>query len=118
MRKRGASLTGKTRTRGYELSKRRYVKIEADELDAVQLESTHTIDIDAFVPQEEIDERYLARPYYIAPGGKIGADALAVIRDDESCTGWKRQRCDVYVYFDNDQKSAAPKDALRLKALL
>lgn len=31
--------------------------------------------------------------------------------------GWKRQRCDVYVYFDNDQKSAAPKDALRLKAL-
>jgi uncharacterized protein YecE (DUF72 family) len=33
-------------------------------------------------------------------------------------SGWKRQRCDVYVYFDNDQKSAAPKDALRLKALL
>jgi uncharacterized protein YecE (DUF72 family) len=32
--------------------------------------------------------------------------------------GWKRQRCDVYVYFDNDQKSAAPNDALRLKALL
>jgi uncharacterized protein YecE (DUF72 family) len=32
--------------------------------------------------------------------------------------GWKRQRCDVYVYFDNDQKSAAPKDALRLKSLL
>ena len=81
MRKRGASLTEKTRTRGYELSKRRYVKIEADELDAVQLESTHTIDIDTFVPQEEIDERYLDRPYYIAPDGKIGADAFAVIRD-------------------------------------
>jgi uncharacterized protein YecE (DUF72 family) len=32
--------------------------------------------------------------------------------------GWKRQRCDVYVYFDNDQKSAAPKDAVRLKSLL
>jgi uncharacterized protein YecE (DUF72 family) len=32
--------------------------------------------------------------------------------------GWKRQRCDVYVYFDNDQKSAAPKDAVRLQALL
>jgi uncharacterized protein YecE (DUF72 family) len=31
---------------------------------------------------------------------------------------WKRQRRDVFVYFDNDQKSAAPKDALRLKALL
>ena len=67
--------------RGYELSKGRYVKIEEDELDAVQLESTHTIDIDTFVPQEEIDERYLDRPYYIAPDGKIGADAFAVIRD-------------------------------------
>jgi uncharacterized protein YecE (DUF72 family) len=32
--------------------------------------------------------------------------------------GWKRQRCDIYVYFDNDQKSAAPRDALRLKSLL
>jgi uncharacterized protein YecE (DUF72 family) len=31
---------------------------------------------------------------------------------------WKRQGCDVYVYFDNDQKSAAPADALRLKRLL
>lgn len=31
---------------------------------------------------------------------------------------WRRQRRDVFVYFDNDQKSAAPKDALRLKALL
>lgn len=31
---------------------------------------------------------------------------------------WKRQGCDVYVYFDNDQKSAAPADALKLKRLL
>jgi uncharacterized protein YecE (DUF72 family) len=31
---------------------------------------------------------------------------------------WKKQRCDVFVYFDNDQKSAAPADALKLKQLL
>ena len=31
---------------------------------------------------------------------------------------WRRQGCDVFVYFDNDQKSAAPADALLLKALL
>jgi uncharacterized protein YecE (DUF72 family) len=31
---------------------------------------------------------------------------------------WKRQRRDVFVYFDNDQKSAAPKDAMRLKELV
>jgi uncharacterized protein YecE (DUF72 family) len=31
---------------------------------------------------------------------------------------WKKQGCDVYVYFDNDQKSAAPADALKLGRLL
>ena len=67
--------------RGYELSRGRYVEVEEEELDAVQIESTHTIDIDEFVPQEEIDERFLDRPYYIAPDGKTGADAFAVIRD-------------------------------------
>lgn len=33
-------------------------------------------------------------------------------------TSLKRQGCDVFVYFDNDQKSAAPADALRLQELL
>jgi Ku protein len=67
--------------RGYEVSKGRYVEIEEEELDAVELESTHTIDIDEFVPADEIDERYLDRPYYIAPDGKSAAEAFAVIRD-------------------------------------
>lgn len=69
------------KARGYEVSKGKYVEIDEDELDAVQLESTHTIDIDEFVPEDEIDQRYLDRPYYIAPNGKAGADAFAVIRD-------------------------------------
>jgi DNA end-binding protein Ku len=67
--------------RGYELSKGRYVQIEEEELDAVKLESTHTIEIDDFVPAEEIDERYLEKPYYIVPNGKAGVDAFVVIRD-------------------------------------
>jgi DNA end-binding protein Ku len=68
--------------RGYELSKGKYVEIEEDELEAIQIESTHTIEIDQFVPKNEIDQRYLDRPYYIAPGGdKVGEEAFAVIRD-------------------------------------
>jgi DNA end-binding protein Ku len=67
--------------RGYEVGKGQYVEIEKDELDAVQVESTHTIDIDSFVPRGEIDQRYLDHPYYIAPDGKAGLDAFAVIRD-------------------------------------
>ena len=67
--------------RGYELSKGRYVEIDEHELEAVKLESTHTIEIDDFVPAEDIDERYLDKPYYIVPNGKAGADAFVVIRD-------------------------------------
>lgn len=67
--------------RGYELSKGKYVEIEPEELEAVQIESNHTIDIDSFVPKDEIDKRYLNHPYYIAPDGKAAIDAFAVIRD-------------------------------------
>jgi DNA end-binding protein Ku len=67
--------------RGYELNKDRYVEIDEDELAAVQVESTHTIEIDSFVPRSEIDNRYLDRPYYVVPGEKVGAEAFAVIRD-------------------------------------
>src|SRR3984885_7719968 len=66
--------------RGYELKKGEYVEIEKDELDAVQIESNHTIDIDSFVPKDEIDQRYLDNPYYIVPDGKAGIDAFAGIR--------------------------------------
>jgi DNA end-binding protein Ku len=67
--------------RGYELSKGHYVEIDEDELDAIELKSTRTIDIDGFVPSTEIDERYRDKPYYVAPQGKAGAEAFAVIRD-------------------------------------
>lgn len=67
--------------RGYELKKGEYVEVEKDELEAVQIESNHSIDIDSFVPKEEVDERYINHPYYIAPDGKAGIDAFAVIRD-------------------------------------
>jgi DNA end-binding protein Ku len=69
------------KARGYELRKGKYVEIEKAELEAVQIESNHTIDIESFVPRDEIDRRYLNHPYYIAPDGKAAIDAFAVIRD-------------------------------------
>ena len=77
----GDVVEGDQKARGYELKKGEYVEIEKDELDAVQIESNHTIDIDSFVPKDEIDQRYLNHPYYIAPDGNAGVDAFAVIRD-------------------------------------
>jgi DNA end-binding protein Ku len=77
----GDIVEGEQKGRGYELQKGRYVEIEPEELDAVRIESNHTIDIDSFVPRDEIDRRYLDHPYYIAPDGKAALDAFAVIRD-------------------------------------
>ena len=77
----GDIVEGDQKARGFELTKGEYVEIEKDELDAVQIESNHTIDIDHFVPRDEIDKRYLNHPYYIAPDGKAGVDAFTVIRD-------------------------------------
>ena len=67
--------------RGYELKKGEYVEIEKEELEAVQIESNHTIDIDSFVPTGRDRQALFNNPYYIAPDGKAGIDAFAVIRD-------------------------------------
>ena len=77
----GDIVEGDQKGRGYELKKGSYVEIEKEELEAVQIESNHTIDIDSFVPRDEIDKRYLDSPYYIVPDGKAAVDAFAVIRD-------------------------------------
>jgi DNA end-binding protein Ku len=67
--------------RGYEVGKGQYLIVEDDEVEAVEVESTRTIEVDQFVPRNEIDDRYIDSPYYIAPDGDVGQDAFAVIRD-------------------------------------
>ena len=77
----GEAVESGEQMRGYEVSKGDYVTFENDELDGIALESTHTIDIDAFVPRADISDVYLDSPYYMAPNEKISEDAFAVIRD-------------------------------------
>ena len=67
--------------RGYEVDKGVYLPVEDDELDAIAIESSHTIDIDSFVPKAEVDERYIDSPYYLVPENKVALEAFAVIRD-------------------------------------
>ncbi|MDH7796479.1 MULTISPECIES: Ku protein [unclassified Beijerinckia] len=77
----GRAVDKANKGRGYEVGKGRYVEIDEEDLDALKIESTKTIDIDSFVPAEEVEDLYRDRPYYLAPQGKVGADAFAVIRD-------------------------------------
>ncbi|MBR0780743.1 Ku protein [Bradyrhizobium iriomotense] len=67
--------------KGYELEKGQYIEVTKEELEELALESTRTIEIDEFVDRSDIDPRYLIRPYYLRPDGKVGHDAFAVIRE-------------------------------------
>jgi DNA end-binding protein Ku len=67
--------------KGYPIDKDNYIQVTKDELENIALESTRTIDIDEFVHRDAIDTRYLIRPYYLVPDGKVGHDAFAVIRE-------------------------------------
>jgi DNA end-binding protein Ku len=67
--------------KGYPVEKNVYVTLEDEELEALQIESTHTIEIDKFVPRKQLDERYYDSPYYVVPNDTVGQDAFAVIRD-------------------------------------
>jgi DNA end-binding protein Ku len=67
--------------KGYKVDTDSYIEVTKDELDDIALESTRTIEIDEFVPKADIDNRYLIRPYYLVPDGKVGHDAFAVIRE-------------------------------------
>jgi DNA end-binding protein Ku len=67
--------------KGYEVSKGDYLELDPEELEAVALDSTRTIEIDEFVPRSEIDELYMRDPYYLIPDGPVGQEAFAVIRE-------------------------------------
>ena len=67
--------------RGYEYAKNAHIPVGDYELDAIAIESAHTIDIDSFVPREQIDQRYLDDPYYLTPSERAGQEAYAVIRE-------------------------------------
>ena len=67
--------------RGYEVAKGQYLVVEDDELDGIEIESTHVIEIDRFVPRPQLDQRFLDTPYYVTPDQPVAQEAFAVIRD-------------------------------------
>jgi DNA end-binding protein Ku len=77
----GEEVANEDIVKGYKVDTDTFVEVSKEELENVALESTRTIDIDEFVDKSEIDPRYLIRPYYLRPDGKVGHDAFAVIRE-------------------------------------
>ena len=74
-------LEGYEKARSYEIGKNQFLLVEDAELEAIEIESTNTIDIDSFAPRSEIDRRFFDTPYYITPNDPVGQEAFAVIRE-------------------------------------
>jgi DNA end-binding protein Ku len=77
----GEPVEEEDRVKGYKVEGKQYVLLEDEELERVALESTHTIDIESFVPLAEVDRIYLDESYYLVPEDKVAQEAFAVIRE-------------------------------------
>ncbi len=77
----GKPVEEEDRVKGHRLKNGDYVLLEEEELDRVALESTHTIDIEKFVPRDEVDEIYLDESFYLVPNDDVSLEAFAVVRE-------------------------------------
>ena len=73
--------------KGYARGEDDYVMLEDDEIDAVALDSTRTIDIETFVPKDDIEWIYYDKPHFLVPDDEVGEEAFSVIRDAMAETG-------------------------------
>lgn len=67
--------------KGYEIGGDEYLLIEEDEIDAVQIESSHTLSIEQFVDRAAIPQIYFDQLYYLSPSDEVSEEAFAVIRE-------------------------------------
>ncbi len=77
----GTIVDREERVKGYEVGKGDYVTVSDEELAAIEVESSHIIDIEKFVARSNVDPVYLDKHYYIAPDDKVGQEAFSVIRE-------------------------------------
>lgn len=77
----GAPVDDDRQVKGYARGGEDFIQLENEELDAVALESSHTIDIDMFTPRREIDWIWFDKPHYLTPSDPVGEEAFCVIRD-------------------------------------
>jgi DNA end-binding protein Ku len=67
--------------KGYEYEPKQYVIIDEADLEAVRIESSHTMNIEAFVDADEVDVIYDDTPYYLAPDGAMAEETFVVLRE-------------------------------------
>ncbi len=77
----GKPVADEDEVKGYEIGDDEYLLVEEDEIDAVQIESSHTLSIEHFVDRADIPQIYFDTPYYVTPSDDVSEEAFAVIRE-------------------------------------
>jgi DNA end-binding protein Ku len=77
----GKPVSDEDEVRGYEIDDDQFLLVEDEEIEAVQIESSHTLSIETFVDRADVEQIYLDTPYYLAPADDMADEAFAVIRD-------------------------------------
>ena len=83
----GKAVNEDDEVKGYPRGENDYVMLEDEEIEAVALESTRTIDIETFVPRETIAWIWYDTPHYLVPNDTVGEEAFSVIREAMAATG-------------------------------
>lgn len=73
--------------KGYEYEDKQYIIIDESDLEAVRIESNHTMNIEAFVDEGSVDVIYQDAPYYLAPDGAMAEETFIVLREAMRKTG-------------------------------
>lgn len=73
-------------SRGYEYQKGQYIVLSDDELEAVPLDTAHTIDIIQFSSSDQVDPVHFQKSYYLIPD-PVGVKAYALLREAMNRSG-------------------------------
>ncbi|CAH1657439.1 non-homologous end joining protein Ku [Chelatococcus asaccharovorans] len=76
----GKPVSDEDEVKGYEIGDNEYLLVEEDEIDSVEIESSHTTAIEYFVDRSDIPDIYFDTPYYVTPADEVSEEAYAVIR--------------------------------------
>jgi len=106
----GKPVPEKDEVKGYEVDKGKFLLIEEEEIEGVQIESSHTLNLETFVSKDDIEPIYLDSPYYVTPADEVSAEAFAVIREalaEKRMAGlarivlWRRERPVIVEPYEN-----------------
>jgi DNA end-binding protein Ku len=79
--------------KGWEADNGDFVEIDTEEVKALKLTSEHTLDVDEFVPIDEIDARYFEKPYFLIPSDRSSSEPFTVLREAMEETGMAARSC-------------------------